>query len=111
MDSIDDVMNDIEAREEERAAKERGDGTAARDRALIGSVDHFYDKLGVAAVRLTGSLKVGDTIEIEGSDFLIRQRVESMQIDRNDVGEAGDGDDVGIKLRARVSAGSSVYRL
>lgn len=111
--NIDDMMSDFEAREEERAAKERGEDTASASsaRVLIGSVDHFYDKLGVAAIKLTGSLKVGDMIEVEDEDFAIRQRVDSMQIDRQDVAEAQDGDDVGIRLRARVSAGSAVYRL
>lgn len=111
MHNIDDVMNDLEAREAERAAKERGDDRGTQERVRIGSVDHFYDKLGVAAVKLEGDLSVGDTIEVEDSDFMIRQRVESMQIDRRDVSEAKDGDDVGIKLRARVSSGSAVYKL
>ncbi|MDE1857191.1 MAG: translation elongation factor-like protein [Candidatus Micrarchaeota archaeon] len=71
-------------------------------------MEHFFDKLSVAAIRLSGSLKVGDTIEI-GEDSPVRETVASMQIDRKEIDEAGPGDDVGIKLQNRVSAGSNVY--
>jgi len=47
----------------------------------IGRVSHYYAKIGVAVVDLTGGLKVGDEVLIEGGDSKVRQKVESMQIE------------------------------
>jgi putative protease len=111
MKNIDDVMNDLEERDAERAAKERGTDQSAQGRVLIGSVDHFFDRISVAAIKLNGSLKVGDVIEIENAEYAIRQKVSSMQIDGKDVKEASDGDDVGVKLCVPAPARGSVYRI
>jgi putative protease len=80
-------------------------------RVQIGSIEHFFDRINVAAIILTGDLKVGDTIEIENEEFMVRQTVKSMQINRKDVDEASQGDDVGVKLSVPVPKGSTVYRL
>jgi translation initiation factor IF-2 len=121
MDDIDEVMKDLDARNAERAAKEREEsmrrdgmreeGQPERGRTLVGRVDHFYDKIGVAGANLTGRLKLGDTIEIENEEYAIRQRVSSMQIDGNNVQEASDGDSVGIKLFVPAPSRGSIYRL
>ena len=78
---------------------------------LIGTVEKFFSKLGVAAVDLTGDLAIGDTIEIENGDYVIKETVISMQIDKEDVERASDGDSVGIVVSQAVKAGSRVYRL
>ena len=82
-----------------------------RGRVLIGEVDHFYDRLSVAAIRLAGSIKVGDTIEIVDGSETVRLKVSSMQIDRKDVEAASEGDAVGIKVDRAVRAGSKVYEV
>ena len=64
---------------------------------LIGTVEQFFDKISVVAITLHGSLKVGDIIEIGTEDESVRQKVASMQIDKNYVEEASSGDSVGIK--------------
>ena len=45
---------------------------------LIGKVTHYFSKIGVAVVELSGSLKVGDTIRIVGGDTDFSQTIESM---------------------------------
>lgn len=77
----------------------------------IGVIDHYYSRLGVAAVILEGILKVGDTIHIKGhtSDFL--QKVDSIQIEHNNVDQAGKGDNVGIKVNEHVREHDVVYKL
>lgn len=109
MDDLDNVMDVLDAME----AKKRGEGqpSSSAGRVLIGEVDHFFDHINVAAVKLSDRLAVGDTIEIENEDYTIRQRVSSMQIDRKDVREASAGDDVGIKMSVPVRKGSSVFRM
>lgn len=84
---------------------------AQTDKEHIGAVDQFFSKLGVAAIKLTGSLSAGDVIEIGTEDDAIRQRVESMQIDNENVESAAAGDDIGIKLKHVVKVGSDVYKV
>ena len=51
----------------------------------IGKVTHYYDKIGVAIVELTGKINVGDKIKIEGGKNEFDQTVESMEIDKKPV--------------------------
>ncbi len=77
---------------------------------LIGVVDHWYGKINVAGVRLTGGrLNIGDTIHFLGHTTDLTETVRSMQIDHQPITEAGPGDQVGIKVSDRVRTGDSVY--
>lgn len=118
--NIDDIVKDQEENEKddnqtsavEREIPDMTEESTSKsyaERTLIGRVDHFFDKINVAAIELTGDLKVGDTIEIETDQDTIRLKISSMQIDRKDVSEASSGDDVGIKVSRPVRAGSKVY--
>ena len=71
----------------------------------------FFAHPVVAGVDLTTPLKVGDRIQIQGYTTDIEMAVESMQIDRAEVQEAGGGDSVGIKVPDRVRGGDKVYRV
>ena len=74
----------------------------------IGRVSSYFSHVGVAAIKLSGKLKVGDKIHIKGqtSDFKIP--VKSMQIERKDVKEAKKGDHVGIKVPDKVRPNDKV---
>ncbi len=113
MEDIDDVVESLNAKEARKmnAIQSRDAQSRQQGKVRIGSVEAFFDKIGVAAVALEGPLKVGDIIEIGTEDDAIRQRVASMQIDRKDVLEAGAGDSVGIKLKHPVRKGSEVCRI
>lgn len=107
MQDLDDAIDALEAAEaKERGAFASGGG---REKILVGTVEQFFDRINVAAVKLSGRLAVGDIVEIGDDEEAIRQRVSSMQIDRADVVEAGEGDDVGIKVRCPVPVGSGVF--
>jgi len=77
----------------------------------IGRVMDYFAKIGVAGIDLTGKLRVGDTIHIKGHTTDIEQPVDSMQIDRAGVEEAGPGDKIGIKVKDRCRGGDHVYRV
>lgn len=77
----------------------------------IGTVSHFFDKVSVAAIKLEGDLKVGDTIRIKGATTDFTEPVESMQINREDVQEAGPGDEIGIKVSEKVRPNDDVYKV
>ena len=68
----------------------------------VGRVQSYFRKPGVAAMVLTGDLSIGDSIRIQGATTDIDMTVESMQINLEPVESAGAGDDVGIKVPARV---------
>ena len=55
----------------------------------IGKVTHWYNKIGVAVVKLTGTLKKGDKIIIKRGDEEIEETVTSIQVDYKDVDSAG----------------------
>lgn len=77
----------------------------------IGEVSDYFARVGVAGIELRGNLKVGDTIHIKGHTTDIQQVVESMQIDRVDVQEAGPGQSVGVKVLDRCRRGDHVYKV
>lgn len=81
------------------------------ERQQIGVVEGFYSKIEVAAIKLTADLAIGDMIEIGNETEKQSLRVASMQIDRNDVDVAHDGDSVGIKTGFKVNVGDKVYRI
>ena len=75
----------------------------------IGKIIHFYPKINVAVVELTGSLKKGDKISIEGHDNAVEQVVESMQVEHKDIEEAKAGESIGMKTAKPVKEKDVVY--
>lgn len=75
----------------------------------IGKITHWYDKIGVAVVKLSGSLKVGDQIKIRRGDEEFDCTVESMQIDHEDVKSAKKGNEAAIKLPQKAKEGAAIY--
>ena len=78
---------------------------------LIGEVTHFYNRIGVAVVNLTGSIEVGDQIHFFGRSTDFRQQVQSMQIEHEPISEAGRGQEVAIKVERRVRNHDKIYKL
>jgi putative protease len=77
----------------------------------IGQITHYFDHVNVAAVTLTESLHVGDTIHILGHSTDFQQKVTSLQIEHQSVEEAKPGDDVGMKVIQKVHAHDKVFKL
>jgi translation elongation factor EF-1alpha len=77
----------------------------------IGVVSHYFDKIEVAAIRLTkGSLEVGDTIRVRGRANDFEQMVASMQIEHASVSKAVRGDEIGVKISQPVREHDKVYK-
>ena len=68
----------------------------------IGEVMTYYANIGVAAIDLTGSVKVGDTIIFRGFTTDMEHKVESMQIEHECVQEGKVGVQIGIKIPGNV---------
>ena len=77
----------------------------------VGKITHYFDKIGVAVVDLSGSLAVGDTIKISGKDKEFTMTVASMQIEHEQIKEAKKGDTIGMKVDQKTGEGDEVYRL
>lgn len=74
----------------------------------IGKVTHWYDKVGVAVVKLKSALKVGDKVKVTRGDNEYEETLTSMQIDHKDVSSAKKGDDAAIKLSQKAKEGSTI---
>ncbi len=77
----------------------------------IGKITHYFTNIGVAVIELSGEIKVGDTISIEGSTTNLQQNVDSMQIEHEDVEEAKAGQSVGMKVKERVREEDKVFKV
>lgn len=75
----------------------------------VGKIKHFFDKISVAVLELSGSLKVGDTIKVVTRDGEFEQTVDSMQVEHQPVQTAKKGDSVGMKVNEKVKEGDEVY--
>ena len=81
------------------------------DGVRVGSVTHYFTKIGVAVLELTDSINVGDRLHFLGKHTDFPQTVGSMQIDHEPVEQADKGNDVAMKVDQRVRRGDSVFRL
>lgn len=77
----------------------------------IGKIIHFYDRLGVAIVKLSDKLNAGDTLHILGKHTDFTQIAESLQIEHTSVETATKGYEVGIKVNEIVHEGDKVFRV
>ncbi|KXB08302.1 hypothetical protein AKJ55_01205 [candidate division MSBL1 archaeon SCGC-AAA382M17] len=80
------------------------------EKEKVGEITHYFTDIGVGVIELSGNLSVGDEISIEGATTDLTQEVDSMEIDREKVEEAGPGDAVGIKVEGRVREGDLVFK-
>ena len=79
------------------------------DEKEIGRISGYFSHVGVAAIKLSGGLKVGDKVHIKGhtSDFEVK--IGSMEIERNSVKTAKKGDHIGIKVSEKVRPNDAVF--
>ncbi|MBU1992423.1 translation elongation factor-like protein [Patescibacteria group bacterium] len=78
---------------------------------ICGECEGYFDKIDVAIVILSGTLRVGDRVVFETSTGLFEQVVESMQINRKNVQIARPGSDIGMKVYIEPRKGGTVYRV
>ena len=84
---------------------------SAREMRICGVVDQYFSGVNVAAVVVSSTIRIGDRLVFETQDGLFEQEVESMQIDREDVMTAYNGDDVGLEVVMEPKVGGNVYRV
>jgi hypothetical protein len=76
---------------------------------LIGRVKHYFGKVGVAAIELEETLRVGENIRIKGHTSDWTQVVESMQLEGVEIEQGERGQSVGIKTAGHAREHDAVY--
>lgn len=78
----------------------------------IGVVTHYFPNVNAAVIKLQkGVLRLGDSIYIKGHTTELKQKVDSIQIDRKPLKLAKAGDEIGLEVRDRVREEDEVYKL
>ena len=75
----------------------------------IGKVAHWYDKLGVAVIKLNKAIKVGDRIKVKRGDQEFTDTVTSMQLNHESISSGKKGDEVAVKVSQPAKEGAEVY--
>jgi putative protease len=65
---------------------------------FVGKVVHYYDKLGVAAIKVSSEIKIRDKIVIIGKTTgIVHSQINSIQSNKKEIKRAVKGQEVGIK--------------
>jgi len=90
-------------------------GSQATEKKIhIGKVNHFYGEIKVAEILIQAKkiVKVGDILQIEGPKTgVLRQKIDSMEIEHKKVKRAGQKDLWAVKLNKQVKANDKVYKI
>ncbi|MBM3199416.1 translation elongation factor-like protein [Candidatus Woesearchaeota archaeon] len=78
---------------------------------LVGEVFTYFSKVGVAGIKVTGTIRKGDRLKFKGATTDFEITVDSMQVERQEVEEANAGDSIGLKVPDKVRGGDKVYKV
>ena len=76
---------------------------------LVGKVIHYYDKIGVAVIKLSKPLKVGDSVKFVHGENEFTQSIESMQLEHVQVESGKKGQEVAVKVDKETKSGTQIY--
>ena len=76
-----------------------------------GKITHYYDKIGVAVIEVKSPLAVGDEIKISSHDQEFNQKIESMQIEHDQIQKAEKGQVVGLKVNQAVKENDLIFKV
>jgi len=77
----------------------------------IGEVTHYYPNIGVATIRLSSPIKVGDNLRFKGTNTDFSQVVSEMQYNHVSIEEGDTGKEVGVKVKEKARKGDIVSTL
>jgi putative protease len=77
----------------------------------VGKVTHYFSKISVAGIELSDELAVGDTILIKGATTYFQQKVESMQLEHEDIEKGEPGQLIGVTVQEKARTGDKVYKM
>lgn len=77
----------------------------------VGKIVHYYDKISVGVIELTGTLKVGEKIHIQGAHDDFEQTVDSMQLEHQDIKSGKKGQAIAIKVGQQAHDNDKVFKI
>ena len=77
----------------------------------IGVVTHYFGNIQVAALKLEGELKVGDTIHVKGHTSDFTQNLDSMQLEHQDVETGKKGDEIAVRVKEHARESDQVFKV
>lgn len=99
------------ARKDKKAAPSRPKGPKLPAEP-IGRVTHYFPQVKATAVMIErDGIRTGDVLYFKGHTTGFKQKVESIQIERQPVSQASQGDEVGIQVRSRTREHDLVFKL
>ncbi len=75
----------------------------------VGRVTHFYNRLSVAVLSLSGEIKINDILHFCGARTDFYQKAWSMEIEHAAIRSAGPGPEIAIKVAEPVRKGDQVF--
>ncbi len=78
----------------------------------IGVVTHYFPHVEAAVIKMTrGSLSQGETIFVKGHTTDFKEKVNSIQLDHAPIANAVAGQEIGLRVKAKVREHDVVYKL
>jgi len=74
----------------------------------LGKVIHWYDKISVAVIKLSATLKAGEHVKIRRGAEEFEETISSMQLDHKDVSSGKKGEEVAVKLSRTAKDGAVI---
>ncbi len=79
------------------------------DKDLVGKVIHYYDKIGVAVIKLEKPLKTGDKLKFVHGEDEFSQTAESIQFEHEPIKGGKKGQEIAVKVGKETKSGTLVY--
>jgi len=74
-----------------------------------GVITHYFNRIGVAVIRLDEELFLDDWILIEGPYTQFEQQVGSMQIEHQPIEKGLPGEEIALKMLEPVRGGDEIF--
>jgi len=78
---------------------------------VIGIITHYFPHVKAAVLKVKIPVTVGDEIWIKGHTSDFKQKIISMQIDRDPILKAKKGEEIGLMVTSRVRRRDIVYKI
>ncbi len=77
-------------------------GKKARREVQVGAVNHYFPHVKAAVFKVKRAIAVGDVVLFQGHTTSFKQKITSMQIDRQPIQKARPGQEIGLQVKKRV---------
>lgn len=80
------------------------------EKKQIGEVVHYYGNIKVAVIKCSQPVSVGDEILFSGATTDFVQKIDSLQLEHEQITTAKKNQAVGLKVKKKVREGDGIYK-